>query len=300
MSIGWHFFHEARHKLESQATDRPFSAEVYLRNATGPLAPKFRAMVPDADSLDRLTFDRVRQDWEADLEQAADHFAFDPNQRKQAEEQLETKLAEAKAWFEEPETTTKLTQYREDLSIARQAGEGGPAIAFETERSSKKRVELEGLRKELVAPINLWTDQLRSGWATLTQPDQLEAAGPYRPASTDMQRLNSLVMYGMLACGLCLMLGLFTPLAALGAAGFLAMFYFSMPPWPGLPPNPQAEGNYLYVNKNLIEMFACLVIAATPSGLWVGLDALLFGWIGRRRADEATEPTDTDSYALHA
>ena len=59
------------------------------------------------------------------------------------------------------------------------------------------------------------------------------------------------------------------------------MIYLSMPPWPGLPPNPKAEGHYLIVSKNLIELIACLVIATTPSGHWIGLDALFFG--GRRR-----------------
>ena len=56
-----------------------------------------------------------------------------------------------------------------------------------------------------------------------------------------------------------------------------------MPPWPGLPPNPKAEGHYLIVSKNLVELIACLVIATTPSGHWIGLDALFFGARRRRR-----------------
>ena len=36
-----------------------------------------------------------------------------------------------------------------------------------------------------------------------------------------------------------------------------------------------AEGHYFIVNKNLIEMLACLAIASLPTGQWVGLDALL-------------------------
>ncbi len=56
-----------------------------------------------------------------------------------------------------------------------------------------------------------------------------------------------------------------------------------MPPFPGLPPNPKAEGNYLIVSKNLVEMLACLVIATTPSGHWIGFDALLFRSARRRR-----------------
>ena len=56
-----------------------------------------------------------------------------------------------------------------------------------------------------------------------------------------------------------------------------------MPPWPGLPPNPKAEGHYFIVNKNLIEMIACLVLVIIPSGHWIGLDALFFGARRRRR-----------------
>jgi hypothetical protein len=63
-----------------------------------------------------------------------------------------------------------------------------------------------------------------------------------------------------------------------------------MPPWPGLPPNPLAEGHYFIVNKNLIEMLACLALVFIPTGNWIGLDALLFGWMFRRR-----ETTDTDT-----
>ena len=59
------------------------------------------------------------------------------------------------------------------------------------------------------------------------------------------------------------------------------MIYLSMPPWPGLPANPKAEGHYFIVSKNLIELIACLVIATTPTGHWIGLDALFFG--ARRR-----------------
>ncbi len=85
-----------------------------------------------------------------------------------------------------------------------------------------------------------------------------------------------------------------TPFAALSAAAFLAMIYFSMPPWPGMPPNPKAEGHYLYVSKNLIELIACMVIATTPSGHWIGLDVLFFGARRRRRLiarEQSAAPT---------
>ena len=61
------------------------------------------------------------------------------------------------------------------------------------------------------------------------------------------------------------------------------MLYLAIPPWPGLPPIPIAEGHYWIVNKNLVEMIACLLLAATASGYWFGLDRLFFGARRRRR-----------------
>ena len=64
------------------------------------------------------------------------------------------------------------------------------------------------------------------------------------------------------------------------AAGFLLMTYFIAPPWPWLPTPPNVEGNYLYVNKNVVEMFALLALATTASGRWFGVDALVHWTLG--------------------
>ena len=59
-----------------------------------------------------------------------------------------------------------------------------------------------------------------------------------------------------------------------------------MPWWP----TPPQEGNYLFVNKNLIEMLALLVLATTRSGRWFGLDALIYGlFTGFREERPLTE-----------
>ena len=59
--------------------------------------------------------------------------------------------------------------------------------------------------------------------------------------------------------------------------GFLPLHALSLPcpPSPGCRRRPEAEGHYLFVNKNLIEMLALLVLATTHSGRWLGLDGLL-------------------------
>jgi len=104
MAIGWHFLYEGVYKINTTPSQRdslagrvltkilsaphdkdkdkdpPFSAEGYLRNATGPLAPRFRAMVPDVDSLEALERDakglptRLKNTWRAELNRIANHY----------------------------------------------------------------------------------------------------------------------------------------------------------------------------------------------------------------------------------
>jgi uncharacterized membrane protein YphA (DoxX/SURF4 family) len=100
------------------------------------------------------------------------------------------------------------------------------------------------------------------GIATVTQL----GAGPI-PAPDPVTKWIDFTMQWMLAAiGLCLMLGVFTRTAAVAAAAQLAMFYFASPPWPGLPAAAMG-GHYMYVDRNLIEMIAALVIATTATGL---------------------------------
>src|SRR5262249_10313484 len=82
------------------------------------------------------------------------------------------------------------------------------------------------------------------------------------------------VRWGLTIVGACLLAGLCTRTACLGGAVFLLMFFLAMPPFPGVPDNPRAEGHYLYINKNTIEMLALLALATTRSGKWFGLDGL--------------------------
>lgn len=79
-----------------------------------------------------------------------------------------------------------------------------------------------------------------------------------------------------------MILGLFSRLSAFGAAGLLMLFYMAMPPFPGVPPAPGPEHS-LIVNKNLIEVIACLALASLPTGRWFGVDGLVHGLISRKK-----------------
>lgn len=267
--------------------EAPFSAETYLRNASGPLAPYFRSLVPDVDSRAKLDPARLKATWTAELDRFARHYKFNPDQRSKAEKNLQDRVAIADDWFRDVENRQKVKKYLDDLDHYLAVEQNRDALASERSAAYKKRTEIDADRRELVQTVDAWTDVLHDSWMKLVPPEQASSAGRLPVLWTQMDTINALTMYGLAAVGLCLLLGFLTPLAALGGVAYLALFYLSMPPWPGVPPSPMAEGHYLYVNKNLIELLACLVLASTPNGLWCGLDALLFGWLSRRRQARA-------------
>ncbi|HKA07173.1 MAG TPA: hypothetical protein VKD71_07935 [Gemmataceae bacterium] len=82
--------------------------------------------------------------------------------------------------------------------------------------------------------------------------------------------------------GVLLMVGLLTRFSSFAAAGFLLLTVLTQPSVPWLPAPPNSEGNYLIINKNVIEMFALLVLMTTRTGKWFGLDAVISSIFNRR------------------
>ena len=98
-----------------------------------------------------------------------------------------------------------------------------------------------------------------------------------------LDNANLITMYGLTIVGVLLMLGLFTRLAAAGGIGFILLFYLCNPPFIGYFYAIPAEGTYLIVNKNLVELCALVVILLTGTGRFAGLDAILHALLGRLR-----------------
>ncbi len=86
-----------------------------------------------------------------------------------------------------------------------------------------------------------------------------------------LDKVDMLVVAGLVLVGLSLMLGLFTQTGCVGALLLLALFYVSAIPLSGVA-QPGAEGAYLIVNKNLIEAAAVLVVLSFRTGRIAGLD----------------------------
>lgn len=314
IAIGWHFLYEGMEKLEStQHGKDAFSAEIYLRNANGPLAPHFRGMLPDVDGREALDLSRLKESWRSDVDWIAGYFGFTEAQRGEASKRLDEAERWADLWFSDPENQEKRVKYLHDLDQLEATEHNERAMSFENERAWEARRTLDADRRSLIGPLNERNKELRDSVAKLATTEQVQATrapllsriAPQPSAATDrdaiqaaetarpwtrLDWINFATTYGLIAIGAGLILGLLTPLAALGGAAFLAMIYLSMPPWPGLPANPKTEGHYFIVSKNLIELIACLVIATTPTGHWIGLDALFFG--ARRRRRLAPPPAD--------
>lgn len=80
--------------------------------------------------------------------------------------------------------------------------------------------------------------------------------------------------WGLILIGTGLILGLFIRIASLSGVVLLLMYYLAVPPLVGLEYSIPMEGDYLLVNKNLIEVAALLVLFVFPSNGF-GIDSLI-------------------------
>ena len=101
--------------------------------------------------------------------------------------------------------------------------------------------------------------------------------------------VDFLNIWGLILIGLCLMLGLFTRIAAVAGMLLLALYYVCNPPFIGLDFGIPTEGNYLWVNKVLIEFVAIAILAFLPTGRFLGLDLLFTKQSRKKVADEKTK-----------
>jgi uncharacterized membrane protein YphA (DoxX/SURF4 family) len=170
----------------------------------------------------------------------------------------------------------------------------------EVEKSSNEsKAALAAANKDLVAPrqefiadIRLQTDIFRHSLGGLQAEKTKDGdydnfkgtvAPPKSTVSflgrdwpgTSLGWLDWSTRWFLLIGGGCLLAGMFTRLACLGGAAFLAIEILSNTPLPWLPTSPKAEGHYTFINKNVVEFFALMTLLTLPTGRWFGLDAIL-------------------------
>ncbi|WP_431128668.1 DoxX family membrane protein [Flagellimonas flava] len=102
------------------------------------------------------------------------------------------------------------------------------------------------------------------------------AQGPLKPVfamlaqEPMLQWVDVLNMVALLTVGITLLLGIFERKGALVGIGLLSLYYLAHPSLPGVH-QINVEGNYWIVNKNLIELVACILLYNFPTGQFFGL-----------------------------
>lgn len=115
------------------------------------------------------------------------------------------------------------------------------------------------------------------------------AANPVALNMTDMANIVGLILIGS-----ALLLGLYVRGASLAGVVLLLLYYTANPPLIGLDSGALAEGNYLVVDKNLVELLALCVLATMPArslwGLGGWLEVLQMRWRTWRQSGNAKPP----------
>jgi len=307
--IGWHFFIEGVYKL----CQPDWRATGYLVASAGPMRETFRKMVKDVDGREALAVDtpgllngteltgekalalknallgRLDTRLNAIFEETASHYGLDSEQKNLAKNILEAQRLKIVRLCEgnDPKAENKdfVAQVWDYAVLLDEitAQEAKPAkTTFELQRLQNMYMRKAEKKNKLISaayqPINDLPALIYKDWGPDKQGLLKEAQLAKGHMKTDVSPtllIDWANMISLTAVGVCLIVGLFTRLACLGAAGLLVMYYCAMPSLPGIPESPALEGHYLIINKNLIELVTVLMLATTRVGRWGGLDGLI-------------------------
>jgi uncharacterized membrane protein YphA (DoxX/SURF4 family) len=281
--IGLHFFLEG----VSHLRDPSWSSAGFRKAAVGPLAPSYRALLPETGdwsgtlgATDRRPADEVIAAWEKSLTAGWEGRLVDrlrvvplPEEKLEAAKRsLETSRQELGGWL--AGLRPDLEDYR--LELARlsdqEATRAAAEVPFERERVANKRRELAAKASAWMAEASAMGRRLEADWdADLAAADRerLAAVAP----KTALWKGDRFVSWSLATIGACLVLGLLVKFNAVGGALFLCTVVASQPFWV-----PGAQATY----DQWVELAALLAIAALPTGGWSGLDYFLQPWLSAR------------------
>jgi uncharacterized membrane protein YphA (DoxX/SURF4 family) len=101
--------------------------------------------------------------------------------------------------------------------------------------------------------------------------------------------VDFLNIWGLIFIGAGLIAGLFTRIAAWSGAVVLMFYYLARPPFVGIMDGNAMEGNYIWVNRNLIEMVVLILLARIPASWMFGTDTLIVFLKGRKKESNISD-----------
>jgi uncharacterized membrane protein YphA (DoxX/SURF4 family) len=209
--------------------------------------------------------EQVIRDWQVILTRFTGHYGLDERQADDAGNALKARIDQLLAYLDGE--TEPIADYRYEL-FRKRALEASPLAAevpFQEMRIAQKRAETAGMPAVWIDQVQAFEDNLHNDLGGLLTEAQKRKGPPASPL-TLMRLMDKAVTYWVFGVGICLILGLFTRLAALAGAAFLVMVVATQPPWV-----EGAEPVYYQV----VEMTALLALATTAVGRWGGLDYYL-------------------------
>jgi len=267
LTIGLHFLSEGVDKYRKP----DWTAAGFFANAKGPFAEHFRQIVWDYDGGFRLDRDRTMRVWALYRDRIGEHFSFDERQKEEAQRNYAKAVQQYDYVIEL--NANEVEEFQ--LGVGRLEELQQDPVRDGVSSLGGQR---EAIRKELEQKIDPTLNQIDAIWENyetaqnaIASEEQLEENLAYslvrpRLAMVDTSMMDSFVPYFDMALGWALLLGLFTPVAALVAAGFLGSVFLSQYP----PTAGPLSSHY-----PLIEGVACLVLASTGAGRFAGLDFFL-------------------------
>lgn len=176
LAIGWHLMYEGLWKIQSQRTTTPWSAEGYLKNATGPMRGTFREMTGDPNDLKWLNYDAMSAKWDDWHQRFTAHYFSGANSS-------ETEAAKAKLdqlFIGQPSYSVKLDALPESIKNnilikTKIDGADQPVLWYEAEN---KRLVVDG-------KLHLLPDELKKA-TDLARDD-----ARYVKALKDLEKLQS-------------------------------------------------------------------------------------------------------------
>lgn len=121
---------------------------------------------------------------------------------------------------------------------------------------------------------------LKPGWTCLGY--LVDSQGPFSFIFNAMAKNTAIVniadwmnVVGLTSIGLLLIIGLFERQALIGGIVMLVFYFLSHPPLIGMQYAMPSEGNYLFVDKNLIELVMMMLLYTMPTSHVVGLKRLI-------------------------
>ncbi len=248
---------------EGEPSPEPKKKDSPTKRAEEQLAEELAVARPIYDDFAK----RVIDDWKQREEQVAVHYGFDEQQKQKAAAVFETYKKSLVGYLASIENDLYLYQRELRRLDQMQSFKGSNDIPFASKRLGDKRREIANQPNAWLADIRQMERNFDEDLAAIATDEQ-QNRGQVAQSETSLRKSDRVIVWAMLICGGCLIVGLFTRIAAVACAAFLVLVMMSQPPW--VPGTITTLFPY-----QVVETLALLALATTAVGRWGGLDFFL-------------------------